>query len=439
MLAIALLLLVPSSVRADGFAIYTDRSSFALHSEETQVAAINYENGREKLLLAVKLRELEDSSVVWIIPVPANASDVKINILKEFPRFYGSDILLLAGEARKDAVAIASHSFIFTSISQIYTFPLLFYWVGGLTATFAGDGGVEVHTHIEKEGIVSEVVTAEHANALHDYLEGKNITIPTGSISVIDDYIGKTYSFVVSWVRSIEEGKMPAIFVDFPTDEIYYPLKPTSVYGDARIPVLIYVVGYAELNTYATESFTECRYFTGGVYGESLREFLSVAKPSSGATTREIAYVKYTRIMIGSETGFSWTTYSSLDTPPSASFLDDLWIEKLDRPPAHVEKALLTLRRIGFIRGNILFLMIGWLIVASFLAGGLTSYLVFRDFKKFALIGLANCFTIGGIIIATFVFDELKEKRVRFIGFFSWIFLLIDLLIIPAIVAVLIL
>ena len=416
------LLLGPSLVKADGFGIvyYPDRSSFALHTEETQVAAINYEDGREKLLLAVKFRRLENNSVVWIIPVPANASDVKINILKTFPRFSGEDILLQAEEVKGDVTATAS---LVASLSLV--FPIYYVvWFGSLTFTFMGDRGeVEIHAHIEKEGIVTEVVTAENANALYDYLRGKNITIAAGSIPIIDDYIGKTYSFVVSWVEYIEyETKMPAIFVDFPTDEIYYPLKPTGVYGAAEIPTLIYVVGYAEPRLYPEiEPFTEYRYFTGGISGD-YPEFYGNAKPSI-----------YTRIIIGRLITSEGYIIGQSSTPPSANFVDDLWIEKFERPPASVQRAMLTL----FIHENMLYFAIGWLIITSLLAGGLTGYLVFRDFKKFALIGLANCITIIGLIIATFAF--VKEKRANFIGIFLIMFLLIDFLVILPIVAILIL
>ncbi len=412
-------LLIPSLVKADGFGIvyYPDRSSFGLHTEETQVAAINYEDGREKLLLAVKFRELQNNSVVWIIPVPANASDVKINIFKAFPRFSGEDILLQAEEVKGDVTATAS---LVASLSLI--FPIYYVvWFGSLTFTFMGEGEVEVHAHIEKEGVVAEVVTAENANALYDYLKGKNITIAAGSIPIIDDYIGKTYSFVVSWVESIEdETKMPAIFVDFPTDEIYYPLKPTSVYGDAEIPTLIYILGYAKPKLYPEiEPFTEYRYFTGGISGD-YPEFYGDAKPS-----------EYTRIIIGRLITSEGDMIGQSSTPPSVNFVDDLWIEKFERPPASVQRAMLTL----FIHENMLYFAIGWLIITSLLAGGLTGYLVFRDFKKFALIGLANCFTIVGIIIATFAF--VKEKRANFIGIFLIMFLLIDFLVILPVVAIL--
>jgi hypothetical protein len=404
-----LLLLVPSSVKADGFSIYTDSSFFSLHTEETQVAAINYESGREELFLAVKLRKLESNSVVWIIPVPANASNVNINILEQFPQFYGEDILLRAEEIKNEVLATAS---ILVSMSQIYTTPLLAILGSmALTFSFMGEGDVEVHAHIEKEGIVTEVVTAENANALYDYLKTKNITIAVGSIPIINDYIGKTYSFVVSWVKSIEdERKMPAIYVSFPTDEIYYPLKPTSVYGNTEIPILIYVAGYAKPKLYPEiEPYTEYRYFKGSTFGT------------------------YTRITIGQTPTTKGTTIGQSSTPPSTNFVDDLWIEKFAQPPASVERAARTL----FIHENMLYFIIAWLIIASMLAGSLTGYLMFRDFKKFALIGLANCFTIVGTIIATYTF--VKEKRANFIGFFSIIFLLINFLVILPIVAILIL
>ena len=88
-----LLAFVPSEVRADGLGIQIESTSFALQDETAQVAAISYENGQEKLLLAVKLGELTSGPVVWIVPVPARASEVKIDVCQEFPEFRGVDML----------------------------------------------------------------------------------------------------------------------------------------------------------------------------------------------------------------------------------------------------------------------------------------------------------------------------------------------------------
>ena len=82
-----LLTFVPSEVRADGVTIRIESNAFALQNETAQVAAINYENGREKLLLAVKLGELTSGPVVWIVTVPACASEVKMDVCQEFPSY----------------------------------------------------------------------------------------------------------------------------------------------------------------------------------------------------------------------------------------------------------------------------------------------------------------------------------------------------------------
>jgi len=257
---------LPLPTRADGFAIYTDRTYFALHDETTQVAAINYENGREKLLLAVKLDKLMDNSVVWIVPVPADASKVKINIFQEFPEFSGEDILLVAEESKE----VVRHTALIIASTQIWTYPFLAAIMMSQIGHFLPPG-VEVHAHVEKEGIVTEVITAETATGLYQYLEGKNVTIPPGSIPVLNEYIGQNYAFVTSWVKSIhaeDKAITPAIFVEFPTDKLYYPLKPTSVYGEKQIPVLLYVIGCVSPNLYPDiENFTEYRYFLGSISG----------------------------------------------------------------------------------------------------------------------------------------------------------------------------
>jgi len=255
-----LLALVPSEVRADGLGIRIESNAFALQGETAQVAAINYENGREKLLLAVKFGQLTSGPVVWIVPVPARASEVKLDVCQEFPQLYGQDILGTAELRHKKVVEEVSG---YVAMTQIL--PGIFLSNFGRFIGEEFEGGVGVYAHVEKEGITAEVVTAETGRALDEYLRGKKVTVPSGSIPVIDEYIGESYSFVVSWVESrLTEGKdvTPAIFAEFPTDKLYYPLKLTSAYGSRRIPVHLTVLGYVKPDLYPEiERFTRCRYF----------------------------------------------------------------------------------------------------------------------------------------------------------------------------------
>lgn len=414
----ALLLLVilflsaflPSVVKADGFTIRTESSYFALHDETAQVAALNYEDGREKLLLAVKLGQLVDGSVVWIVPIPAEPSEVEINILEEFPEFNGFDILRKANwsKNRVDDTAWA------VAASQFFSLLLVPTNVG----RFLGPGGaptVVVHAEVEKEGIATQVITAETATALYEYLKGKNVTIPFGSIPVLDEYIGRNYAFIASWVKSIptENGeRTPAISVEFPTDRLYYPLKPTSIYGEREIPVALYVLGYAKPNLYAEiEGFTDYSYVRGTCVGST--EFYDGGVYSG----------TFTRIMIGSGNGWE----PRLPTPAARNFVKDLWMEKLDGAPLEVKKALVQIAIVSPMG------LVSWFFGLCLVSGALAGFIVFRKPKKFAFIGLANFFGLIGVPIATFVFARKEGRILRllgFIGLFWVLFLAINFLVV---------
>jgi len=53
-------------------------------------------------------------------------------------------------------------------------------------------------THLEKAGMVTEVLTTKTDEALYNYLSEKGLKIEKGTLSVLNQYIGKECSFVVS-------------------------------------------------------------------------------------------------------------------------------------------------------------------------------------------------------------------------------------------------
>jgi len=406
---------LPSIVKADGFTVVTEINYFVLHDETAQVAAINYEDGREKLLLAVKLGQLADGSVVWIVPVPADPSEIEINILEEFPEFAGFDILREAKRS-KNRVDVAAGT---VATSQFFSLPLVLPNFGRFLGGGGGVPAVAVHAEVEKEGITTQVITAETATALYQYLKEKNVTIPFGSIPVLDEYIGRNYAFIASWVKSIpaeNKERTPAIFVEFPTDKLYYPLKPTSIYGEREIPVALYVLGYAKPNLYAEiEGFTDYSYFRGRSVGPT--EFYDGGVYSGD----------FTRIVIGSGEG-SWPR---LPTPEAHNFVEDLWMEKLDGAPMEVKKALVQIA-IGKALNSTMGL-VSWFFGLCLASGALAGFMVFRKPKKFAFIGLANFFGLVGVPIATFVFAREKGKilpLLGFIGLFWLLFLAINFLVV---------
>ena len=429
LIILSLFAFVPSEVRADGVTIRIESNVFALQDETAQVAAINYEDGREKLLLAVKLGELTSGPVVWIVPIPARASEVKIDICQEFPQFYGEDVLQYAERYKRVVGDVAS------DVAMTQILPGIFWPNVGRFIGAEAPEQVQVYAHVEKEGITAEVVTAETGRALDEYLQEKRVAVPSGSIPVIDEYIGKNYSFVVSWIESRPaEGKdvTPAIFAEFPTDKLYYPLKLTSAYGNQRIPVQLTVMGYVKPNLYPEiEKFTRSRYFRAfhaiGGPAEFYPKFSKSYQYPSGAV-RWYPIGGFTTIEIGNAGG---STLKG-QTPPAKNFADDLWIERLDDLPEEVQEVLdRTMQRFAFFAEHRLVLFIPWLICLSLASGSLAGLILYRKPKKFALVGLANCLTQVGLIIATIFSAKEEGKRLKFILLFWVLFLVIDIALVP--------
>ena len=330
-----LLLIVPY-VAADGGMYIADRDMWYLQPEESQLGAIHYENGRENLLLSVTPGEaLNGSRAVWIFPVPAAPQDVNVDLLKGYPRFAGSDL-----EHEFSGSLMAN-----TAWMVFYaTFPLsvpcgsailLPFMVFGMAGSIQKSADIQVYGRVEKMGLVTEVVSASDAGALHNFLLLRGMDDARDGRELLEGYIGRNYTFVVTSVSDMEkfraasakagtydneysyggQGPSPVgVFVSFPTDRIFFPLKPTSVYGTRQVPVLLYVTGAVTPALYDTiRDQTEVEYFRE----DSLHADPELAPFFNGRT--QFSHMLYTKIRI---------------TAPADRFTDDLWMD--NTPPASV-------------------------------------------------------------------------------------------------------
>lgn len=398
-LSILILLLLIPSVLADGVIIKPD-GDFV--KEHRQFAIINYEKGLQKMIISTQI-DYSDEKSVWVFPVPALPEDVVIDIVPNVPRMYGYDIL---NEAERNV------KIVFENIrkSQIYTFIFdLFFWRGtvmyaekttDVMAELNVEVGqsVEVIEHIEKEGMVTELVTAKDGAALRLYLVNKGFKLPDKLVPILRDYSNKDYSYVVSWLKEKEINYdyygMPilppyrrnvGIEIIFPADELYFPMKPTSVYGSEKIPVDIYILGLYEAKLYdKVESFVTTKYFRsyGNYFPEyEIQEFFG---------TNNLANKEYTLIQV--------------NNAPSKYLEDDFWFE--EGAPTKIKFAS---KIVGITRDSRTLLSFVFLIIVSLLTAFITSLVFFRDqWKKFTLIGLANTLSIIGLIIAVILFKSKK-------------------------------
>jgi hypothetical protein len=277
------LFLIPNLTLADGGFFIRDKDMWRLFGENQQYCAINYKNGTQYMMLAINVKEgVQGDKAVWIFPIPSTPSEVKINILKGFPYLSGQEL-------KRQASSSMSQVFMAMGATQIYSWPLAFITFGIMSpsAFMAGSkslgaealDGINVYEHVEKMGLTSELVSANSSDSFYAYLKNNNLEFPADFKSIMDDYLSEDYSFVISWVSNLTElrnaqgiskGSYPprqvsngiGVFVSFPTDKIFYPLKPTSVYDEQVVPAVIYVLGYVQPELYdGIKNQTEVSYY----------------------------------------------------------------------------------------------------------------------------------------------------------------------------------
>lgn len=276
-------LLLTPTVNSDGCVFIPTVEEWIMSYEEKQMALIDYEDGIEELTISVDIRNssLNASKAFWIFPIPSKPEDADIDITNDIDfHYYGREDI--RDKVKDDILG----SMLFMSLSQSYVsiFPFLYFYVFSYSMGYSANSDIEIYDHIEKMGLTSELIYANTSLALDQYLNDKNISLPENATNVIDEYIGKDYSFVVSWISDLDKFKNETyntniyeyywqyqephyIFglkVSFPTDEIFYPMKLTSIYGDKKIPVLIQINGhvtpennYDEMSSTYYEGYTE--------------------------------------------------------------------------------------------------------------------------------------------------------------------------------------
>ena len=470
-LVLIFILVFPTSALADGVIWHYYNNVLQPLEEYEQRAAINYQNGIEKMIIDVNFDIGAGDRAVWVFPVPASPDDVVIDVVTEFPTLYGNDPRVQVKSTMGSILALSTYTQIYPLFLLL---PIFLIWstpFAALTSTAGvakeSTSEVIVHEHIEKQGITTEIITSLSGDALYNYLVGKGLSIEKSAISVFDDYIGKDYSFVVSWVTSpsganyttgsscsyqscsysdsqcpgygwdynnggscIEQcdysgsqgctgyphgcfcsgtpgcvcsgggiaggsaypvvppyysRKQLGIYVTFPTDKIFYPLMPTSIYGSTEIPITIYVLDHVIPEPYDNiKSYVTSNYYVSNSY------YYTSSDLKSFYGNMDTKNMKYTKIEI-------------LDAP-AKYFKDDLWFNY--GAPINVGLATLIYNAIN--QQPIISVIIIILILSA-ITGALAGYIMFRNWKRYALIGLTNIFSI--IVLAIVVLFTKSESN----------------------------
>lgn len=416
---ILILLIFPTVVFADGAMYIYDRDQWNLGKENQQQVAINYQDGYQNMLISINLSdEIHGEKAVWIFPVPATPEKVAIDILNGYPTFNGQDVDYKYDKAVKSVgYGMAGYSTFPIGLMGLLGFRTSFASSSRNYAEIAADslsvgGLVTVHETIQKMGLTTELITAKDEDALYAYFEEKGLNLPDSSERIFREYIGKEYTFVVSYINDLDTFKQESgnqtvtdvhgypvynqnynnyritpqigVFVKFPTDKICFPLKPTSIYESQEVPMLMYVIGHVSPKLYPEiKQQAEVTYYTQNRYSPNteLDNFFN------GKTN--IRDMKYTKIKLNA---------------PSKYLVDDLWISK--SAPLWVSfKSLYS--SVSWLFGILIYVLLS--ILASLIAG-LISFSDDPVPKKTLLLhGLWNCLTAVGLLVATI---SLKTKKI---------------------------
>ncbi len=261
MVLLLIALALPALCRADGMVLWggSGGSTWRYAAESEQQALLRLVDGREHLLLRVRVDDADEKGLLWIFPIPGDPAKVEIDVARKFEAVRGQSVEdALHNEVRRlGDSALMAHPGALTAefwpllIHPQYLLPM--FGLGELASNMEGGSGtpspppvpdVTVHKHIEKRGLIVEVLSARTAAGLSRYLSSKGISPGPLAGSVLARYIGKEYCFVASWA-----GTGPAnaselgLSVSFPATALYFPLAPSSVYGSRRLPITIQAEG----------------------------------------------------------------------------------------------------------------------------------------------------------------------------------------------------
>jgi len=213
-LAIVFLLIPATPALADGGFFVLDPSRDIY--QPAQKAIILYENNREDLILQVKY-EGDADEFAWVVPVP-NYPDVDVSEPELFQELAElTEVIMYSGDG-----------------------------FGCLAAA------PMVDVEVWEEKVVGPydvaILSASSSEALINWLNENGYFFPEEGEEIIDSYVTQTreWYFVATKINTeaeatgLAEGTIQPLRLSFDSDEIFYPLRITSLSSD-RCEVLLYV------------------------------------------------------------------------------------------------------------------------------------------------------------------------------------------------------
>ncbi len=414
LMIIAVALLPPQKALADGVVF---GESFLPLRENEQRAAIAFHDNVQKMVLAINYHADEPEKSLWIFPVAAPADAVKVDLVDAFP-------LLGVFPMQYKAYRAVWIYGMMVRANQIYTVLESF-----MVPNFGEFGGVNRYEEVEKHGIRAEVVAAESQQALARYLKAQWPHVDGADLSVFQPYFSEQYALVIAHIESAsslqkkiisksrEVPRHPCLYVEFPTDRIYYPLRPTAIYANkpdfGHIPIQLYISGYVKPASNPYDEYMQLFH----CYTQDTRE--GIWGYGKAGPIPELFQAGL------DDSGWLRFTYMRMNPRPSR-LTEDLWFE-----PYHTKRLSYCERIIRLQESYLVKLIFVFtILLLSFIAGGIAGYLLTGEFLIYGLIGTLNLLTLLALALWAFLgrrknraAKQLEGKRKAFIILFTLIYM----------------
>ncbi len=419
LIATVLVGLLSASTLADGKAFkFTDFSGLFPLQQHEQVAALHLHDGVQRMLIAIRVDLEADEQALWVFPVRGAPADVKVDLVDRFPRFRGKD---RRGVVREDL----RNLFSLVAATQIYSacLPLPMMMLSrGLAPGIYGS--------FEKWGIRVVTLAPQSVDEATTILAAEHPAVTSEALAPFAPYCDNQHTLVVAWIESEESllekfpeyenrtgftpgrQRAPTLFVQFPTDTLFYPMKPTASYDDLEMGMRLFILGHVAPQTDpALARILTTRHFQQDRFDDAVPvEFLT------GMPREQIPYTSV------------WAHTAA------RNFVDDITFVPTTVPGLAYAKGLAP----WLAWPQVLAVWLAVCVLFSYLSGGVAGVLVYRRWHRPGVLGLFSILTLATLIIAVryrnpvtlrpYGRDEPKPRGRRwYVALFSVTFLTLSL------------
>lgn len=230
--------------------------------ENKQLAFIDWDvsTKKEKMMIVVD-RDFsndgdEQGSLYWIVPIKSSPGQVTPHHYDHIPTsIKASPINDEAQERRGTLKKLILGLQIWPLLGKLVDVPQKGIYMGnsaqGVKGLAAGLNEVRVYEKIESNGVSTEILSADNILPLKNYLAAEGISLTSDYQRLLSEYVDAGYCFAVSKVTNPQEKSTLGLMLEFETDEPFYPLLISSVYGSRVIKMEVFIDGVfdAFLNT----------------------------------------------------------------------------------------------------------------------------------------------------------------------------------------------